>query len=37
MLNTIKLSNHFRFKWILKRSYLYFSDRIVESKEFDKL
>ena len=32
-----RLSNRFKLKLILKLSHLYFSDRIVESKEFDKL
>ena len=32
-----RLNNRFKLKQILKRSHLYFSDRIVESKEFDKL
>lgn len=32
-----RLSNRFKLKRILKLSHLYFSDRIVESKEFDKL
>lgn len=31
-----RLSNRFKLKRILKRSHLYFSDRIVESEEIDK-
>ena len=31
-----RLSNRFKLKRILKRSLLYFSDRIVESEEIDK-
>ena len=32
-----RLNNRFKLKQILKRSHLYFSDRIVESEELNEL